>query len=150
MAKNKVTVYSLKDIKTTFNHPDVGSMCLSDNGGGQISVARSGDMSSHTTTETGYTVVNRLVSKNGSAGLQVPTNSDADLFLDKWVAYCNSDKCKSPRFALATFTLEDEARGKRSTFIGVTCQKKPDRTYAGTAPNMQYTLLYTEEIESAM
>ena len=150
MADKTFTVYSLKDIGLTFNHPDVGKMCLSENGSGQISVSRSGDLSSHTVSATGYTVVNRLVSKDGSIGLEIPTNSPADLHLDKWVSFLSSDQCKNDQFATATLTLEDRARGKRSVFTGVTPQKKPDRSYTATSPNMQYNLIYAEEIEQTM
>lgn len=146
----KAPVYSLKDVITTYSHPDVGSLCLSENGGGRISFNRSGDMSSHTVSATGDVVINRLVSKNGTINLEIPTNSVSDKFLDKCVKYLASDKCPSDRYALSTLTIRDRARGTMSTFTGVTFQKKPDRTYESTSPNMQYALLYAEEIEGAI
>ena len=144
------STYSLLDIKLVFNHPDVGKMVLSgtSNGGGRITCSFSGDMSSHTTTATGYTVVNKLRSESGSIGLEVPTNSPADKFLKKWVKYLKT--CTTDRFALATLQLDDPAGGERTNFKGVTPQKDPDKGYDATSGNRQYNLLFAESTTSAM
>lgn len=134
--------YSLADVVTTINHPDVGKCVLSDEGGGRITLSYSGDLSSATTTATGYVVVNKLVAKNGSCGLEVPKNSGADNFLRKWIKYLKSAPTK--RFALASLVLNDTAGGNVITLIGVTPQKEPDDTYDAQASNVQYNLLYAE------
>ena len=141
------SVYSLADVATTLNHPDVGRSVLSDAGGGRVTISYSGDLSSHTTTATGYVVINRLKATNGQIGLEVPQNSEADLFLRKWVSYLQNVK-NTARFALSTFVLEDPAGHKTLSMSGVTPQKKPDEGYDQTSGNRQYNLLFAEMVET--
>ena len=145
---NNFAVYSLPDIITVLNHPQVGKSVLSNVGGGRITVSYSGELGSMTTTATGYVVVNKLVAKNGSIGLEVPTNSEADNFLRKFIKYV--EKAKTSEFALGTLTLTDPAGKRKLTFYGVIPQKKPDEGYDATSGNRQYSLLFAEMTESAV
>ena len=140
------SLYSLKDTYTTiFTGADVfGTYVLSNNGAGRISWNYSGDMSSHTTTANGYTVINRLVSKNGSISIEVPINSPADKFLRSWIAYLDSSTTPTGKFGNTKMTVEDRAAGRKNNFFGVTPQKKPDESYDQVAGNRQYNLLYAE------
>jgi hypothetical protein len=136
------SVYSLADVITTFNHPDVGRSVLSDVGAGRITISYAGDMGSATVTATGYVVMNKLVAKNGSISLEIPQNSDADKFLRKWIQYIKGAPTK--KFALATLTLNDSAAGRILTMTGVIPQKEPDEGYDQQSGNRQYNLLYAE------
>ena len=147
MANNKsFATYSLPDVKTVISHPSVGKCVLSDAGGGRITVSFSGDMSSVTTTATGYVVINKLVAKNGSISMEIPTNSEADLFMRKLISYI--EKAKTSEFALGTMTLTDAAAGRTLNFIGVVPQKKPDEAYDQTSGNRQYSLIFAEMTQS--
>ena len=145
---NKFSVYSPPDIGLVMKHRGVGNMVLSDAGTGRISISRTGDLASMTTSATGYVVVNKLVSKNGAISLEIPKNSDADEFLRKWIDYLK--KAPTKEFALTTMTLTDPAAGKTLNFTGVVPQRKPDDTYEATSGNLQYNLLYAEETEGKL
>ena len=136
------SVYSLADVITTFNHPNVGKMTLSQKGGGRITISYVGDMAANTTTATGYVVVNKLVAKNGTCGMEIPANSEADVFLRRWIKYLET--APTNRFALATLTLNDTAAKRVLTLSGVVPQKKPDEAYDQQSGNRQYNLLYAE------
>jgi len=136
------SVYSLADVITTFSHPDVGKCIISDEGGGRITISYAGDMASNTTTATGYVVVNKLVAKNGSCSLEIPMNSNADVFLRKWIKFLKGSATK--RFALASLTLNDSAAGRVLTLTGVVPQKEPDEGYDQQSGNRQYNLLFAE------
>ena len=136
------SVYSLADVITTFNHPDVGKNILSSTGGGRITISYAGDMGSNTVTATGYVVVNKLVAKNGSCSLEIPMNSDADKFLRKWIKYLKTAPTK--KFALATLTVNDTAAGRILSMTGVVPQKEPDEGYDQQSGNRQYNLLFAE------
>lgn len=138
-------VYSLADVITNISHPDVGQCVLSDAGGGRITVSYAGDMATNTTTAAGYVVVNKLRAKNGTLGLEIPANSQADVFLRKWVKYLKNSV--TSRFALTNFVLKDTAAGRTLTFNGVVPQKEPDEGYDQTSGNRQYNLLFAEMIE---
>lgn len=138
-------VYSLADVITNISHPDVGQCVLSDAGGGRITVSYAGDMATNTTTAAGYVVVNKLRAKNGSLGLEIPANSQADVFLRKWIKYLKNSV--TSRFALTNFVLKDTAAGRTLTFNGVVPQKEPDEGYDQTSGNRQYNLLFAEMIE---
>jgi len=144
---NSFAVYSLPDVINVFSHPAVGKCVLSEAGGGRVTVSYSGDMASVTNTATGYVVINKLVAKNGSIGLEIPTNSAADLFMRKYIAYI--EKAKTSEFALGRMTLTDPAGGRKHEFIGVVPQKKPDEGYDQTSGNRQYNLLFAEMTTSA-
>jgi len=147
MANNqKFSVYSLPDVVTVINHPNVGKCVLSNAGGGRITVAYAGDMASVTNTATGYVVINKLVAKNGSISLEIPNNSEADIFMRKWVSYL--EKSKTGVFALSTMSLNDPAAKRILNFTGVVPQKKPDEGYDQTAGNRQYNLLFAGMTES--
>ena len=136
------SVYSLADVSVTFNHPGVGKCIISNEGGGRITIAYAGDMAANTTTATGYVVVNKLVAKNGSIGLEIPTNSPADVFLRKWIKYIKT--AATSQFALGTLTLNDSAAGRILNMTGVVPQKEPDEGYDAQSGNRQYNLLFAE------
>lgn len=138
MPKN-FAVYSFADTKVVINHEDVGQKILSDGGNGKITIARTGDMSSHTQTANGYTVVNRLKNDAGTVTIEVAQNSDADQFMQSLISYLKI--CNSDRFALTTITLNDIAAGKVIQADGATPQKIPDRTYDTTAGMISYAFL---------
>ena len=140
------SVYSLLDVSVTINNPDTKKCVLSDCGGGRITVSHAGDMASNTRTATGYVVVNRLVSRDGTIGLEIPNNSEADVYMRKWITHLKT--CKTNRFALTTLTINDPAGGRMLTMTGVVPQKEPDEGYDQTAGNRQYNLLFAEMTES--
>jgi hypothetical protein len=143
MAKNtSFAVYSLPDVVTVINNPSVGKCVLSKVGGGRITVSYANDMASVTTTATGYVVINKLVAKNGAISMEIPTNSEADSFLRKLIAYV--EKAKTSEFALTTLSLQDPAAKRTLNFTGVVPQKKPDEGYDQTSGNRQYTFLFAE------
>lgn len=138
------TVYSLADTYTTISNPDVGKMVLSDAGAGRISWSYAGEMSSNTTSATGYTVINRLVAKNGSISIEVPVNSEADLFMRKWIKYLKAKSTPTNRYGLTTLVVKDSAQGRTNSFSGVVPQKEPDENYDAVAGNRQYNLLFAD------
>ena len=135
----KTTVYSLADVKAVMYHQDVGQCVLSNQGLGKISIAYSGDLSSHTATADGYVVVNRLKSNHGMVTLEVPQNSSADEFLRKWARYLKN--AESYLFALTALNIVDAAGGFTIYCEGVTPQKIPDRTYDSTSGMVSWVLL---------
>ena len=96
-------VYSLPDCKTVLSHPDVGTANLHQCGHGKLTVSRSGELTSHTTTADGYIVVNKLRSTNGTITLEIPQKSIGDWFLRRWAAYVKNVADPS-RIALGTLT----------------------------------------------
>ena len=142
------TVYSLADTYTTINNPDVGKMVLSDAGAGRITWSYAGEMSNNTTSATGYTVINRLIAKNGSISIEVPVNSEADLFMRKWIAYLKSKSTPTRRYGLTTLVVKDSAMGRTNSFSGVVPQKEPDENYDAIAGNRQYNLLFADLVSA--
>ncbi|MBO7631861.1 MAG: DUF3277 family protein [Lachnospiraceae bacterium] len=142
------SVYSLADTYTTINNPDVGKMVLSDCGAGRITWSYAGEMSNNTTSATGYTVINRLVSKSGQISIEVPVNSDADLFLRKWIAYLKAKSTPTKRYGLTSLIVKDSATGRTNSFSGVVPQKEPDENYDAVAGNRQYNLLFAELVQA--
>ena len=140
------SVYSLSDVSVTINNDAVKKCVLSDCGAGRITISHAGDMASNTRTATGYVVVNRLVSRDGSIGLEIPNNSEADAYMRKWINHLKT--CKTSEFAKTTLTVNDPAGGRTLTMSGVVPQKEPDEGYDQTAGNRQYNLLYAEMKES--
>ena len=135
----KTTVYSFSDVKVVLYHQNVGQCVLSSQGMGKISIAQSGDLSSHTATADGYVVVNKLRNNHGIISLEVPQNSSADEFLRRWARYLKSSQ--SYLFALTALNIVDQM-GRFTIYCeGVTPQKIPDRTYDVTSGNVSWTLL---------
>ena len=136
------SVYSLPDTRAVLSHPDVGTANLHQCGHGKLTVSRSGDLTSHTTTADGYVVVNKLKSTNGVITLEIPQNSLGDWFLRRWANWQKNSQ-ESARVALGTLTIQDTAGGFSIVCTGVTLQKIPDRIYDRTSSNLVYTLLAT-------
>ena len=136
----KFTVYSFTDVRVVIYHPNVGQSVLSNQGLGRGSIARSGDLSSHTATADGYVVVNRLRSENGTVTLEVPQNSSADEYLRKWARYLKNVGATA-KFGKTTLNIVDQAGKFTISCEGVTPQKIPDRTYDQTSSNLSWTLL---------
>lgn len=146
MASKKFAVYSLADVRAVINNPSVGQCVLSDAGGGKITISYTGDMSSHTTTANGYVVINKMRAKNGTIALELPQNSDADVFMRRWTAYLDNGAAKN--FAETTLTVYDNAAARTITAVGVTPQKRPDINYDQTSGTVNYTLLAAEITET--
>lgn len=137
-------VYSLADVIVTFKYGSSKlTKVLSDCGSGRISISQAGDIGSHTTTATGYVVINKLRSPSGTCSLEIPVNSEADVFLRGWINYVKS--CTNDEFANATLTLSDQMANRVTTLSNVIPQKEPDEAYDQTSGNRQYTLLYAEK-----
>jgi len=143
---DKFSVYSLADVVVTINNPNVGQCVISEEGGGRVVITRQGDLSSHTVTATGYVVVNKLRSVNGSVALELPQNSPADKYLRKLIKYLTT--AATDRFALTKMTLNDPAGGKVTTLVGLTPQKWPDENYDQTSSTRNYTFLAAEISET--
>lgn len=141
-------VYSLPDTHTVYNHPAVGRKVLSDeeNGGGQISIAYSQDMSNHMQTASGYTVINKVKSHAGTVTLEIPQNSPSDMYLRRVIAYL--ENAAASEFAQSTLTIRDTAADITFNCTGVTPQKRPDRAYAQQAGTLQYVLLCASIVET--
>lgn len=142
MAHNAFSTYSLKDTQTVIEHPNVGRCVISEAGGGKLVIARSGDISSHTTTATGYVVVNKTTSRNGQVQLELPQNSDADIFMRRWINYLETSAVKF--FGLTTLTVTDTAADRTYSMTGVTPQKRPDISYDQASGTVNYTLLVAD------
>ena len=100
---DKYSVYSLADVVMTMNNPDVGMCVVSDEGGGRIVISRTGDLSSHTTTATGYVVVNKLRSTAGTIAMELPQNSPADAYMRKLIKHLTTSP--TAKFALRNYTF---------------------------------------------
>ena len=145
----KPAVYSLLAIDVVINHPSYGQHELSrqENGGGQISIAYNTDLANHTTTASGYVVVNKLNGHAGSIQIEVAQNSPNDLWLR---GFCNwlDSSCPIANFADATITVKDNATGKMYTGTGVTPVKRPDRTMGEQAATMTCSFLCAYIVEN--
>lgn len=147
MAKQNFSYYSLMDVVATLNHPDVGKCVLSNAGSGQITISAAGDLFSNTKTATGHVTINRMRSEDGTAQLEIPMNSDADIFMRKWVKFMKNPKTATKRTVLSTLTIFDPVGNRTITLNGVVPQKEPDEGYQQTAGNRTYPILYAEKVE---
>lgn len=142
----KYSVYSLADVIVTINNPQVGQCVISEEGGGRVVVSRSGDLSNHTVTATGYVVINKLRSVNGTIAFELPQNSPADAYLRKLIKYLTSSA--TDKFATTKLTINDPAGGKIITSTGLTPQKWPDENYDQTSSTRNYTWLAADISET--
>ena len=141
---SKPAVYSLADVITTLKYgPAKITHVLSNEGGGRITISDSGDLSSHTQTATGDVVINKLNQKAGTATLEVPVNSQADLSLRGWIKFVKT--CKNSEFANTTLQLKDNMAKRTTTLLYCTPQKDPDENYDQASTNRQYTILFADK-----
>ena len=133
-------VYSLEDTKVVLDHPYVGTANLHLCGRGKMVISYSGDISSHTMTADGTVIINKLRAENGVITIEVPQNSIADDFLQKWCRYLRNTM-HPEYFHLSTLTITDQAAGFTILCTGVTPQKIADRTFDRSSTNLTYTLL---------
>lgn len=142
LINERYSVYSMADTSVVINHPDVGQFTLTKevNGGGQIVVRYNMDSSSHTNTASGYTIINKTVSRSGVVTFEVAQNSNNDRFLQTFID--KTDKLTpASKFADATIDITDACSGLSLHILGVTIQKRPDRTYGQQAGTLQYAFL---------
>lgn len=139
MENKGFSVYSLADTKVIINNPNVGMCVISEQGGGRIVISYTGDLSSHTTTATGYVVVNKLRSKAATITMELPQNSPADAYLRKLIKYLTN--AATDQFALTEMTLNDTAAKRTITATGLTPQKWPDENYDQTSSTRNYVFL---------
>lgn len=146
----KFATYSLQDVQCTMAY-NKNVSCVLSNGGGQISLSRSGDLSSHTTTATGNVTINKMRSVAGSVTIEVPQNSDEDRFLREWIEWVKKEPSTS--FAETQIDIWDplfpggKGNGRMYTCKGVTPTKEPDLQYGQTSASRQYTMLTAEIVE---
>lgn len=138
------SIYSLADVTLTISNPDVGQKVISETGGGRVVIAYNGELSSHTKTATGYVVINKLYSKDGTCTMELPQNSEADLFMRKLINHVSAISTATAKFAQTTIQLVDNAA--KLTFIlkGCTPQKRPDENYDQQSGTRSYAFLCAE------
>ena len=144
MADKNFSTYSLMDVRVTMSHPKKGKKVLSGCGGGRIVISYTGDVSSHTSTATGYVVVNRLRSKNGTVTLELPQNSPADLWVRALIKYLSNDNTNTENFATGRLELYDPIPKRTITCSGLTPQRLPDENYDQASTTRNYVFLAAE------
>ena len=140
------SVYSLADVTVIIDNPNVGRCVISKEGGGRLTINHTGDLSSHTTTATGYVVVNKLHSVAGSTSLEMPQNSPSDKYLRKLIKFLKT--APTDQFALTNMTVNDPAGEKVITMTGLTPQRWPDENYDQVSSNRGYVFLAAEIAET--
>ena len=136
------SVYSHPDCQFTLYHPDVGTCYLHSSGVDRVVVSSAGDLTNHTTTADGYTIVNKLKTTNGQIAISVPQNSISDDFIRRWIRWAKKAG-NTNRIALGTLSITDSASGFNTICTGVSLKKAPDRTWDRTATNVTYEFLAT-------
>ena len=148
MAEN-FSIYSLADVIVTINHPEVGQCVISEQGGGRVVISRTGNLSTHTITATGYVVINKMRAVSGNCALELPQNSPADEYFRKLIRHLVGDATNN--YALTTMDIFDpfgnDGRGKTFHLKGVTPDKWPDEAYDRESATRNYNMLAAEITE---
>ena len=135
------SVYSLRDVQIVVNNPNVGRAIINETGGGRVVIGYNGELSSHTKTANGYVVINKLKSDDGTVTLDLPQNSEADLYMRKLIKYLTAPGTATNRFALTNILVKDTASGLEFNLTGCTPQKKPDENYDQQSGTRSYAFL---------
>lgn len=131
--------YSFADTDVIFNHPDVGQHSFRDKGLGSVTVAKTNDNASHTSTADGHVVINIQAGDSGTVTLNVTQNSANDVFLRRYANYIKT--CPVDRKALGSITIRDNASKSTIEATDVILQKAPDRAMEANAGMLAYPML---------
>ena len=129
-----VKVYSFKDNRCVFTHPDVGTCVLSEGGVGRIAVSYQGEMARAMETADGNVIINKMEANSGAVQLDIPQVGDANEWLKKLCNYLR--RANADRFALGTIVIT--SANDSITCTGVAPQKFADIAFDAEAQNRSW------------
>lgn len=139
---SEFTTYSFADVSLVISHPKVGSCTLTGKGLGSVSVARANDMTQHDIAADGSTMVSKVVTKNGTMGINLQQTSTGHKWLKKWLAYCVG--APTNEWAQTKATLKFPAYGEQIDMNGISPQKRPDAAYQAAGQQVNWNLMVAE------
>ena len=136
------TTYSFADVSLVFSHPSVGTMTITGEGVGTISITRSNDVTQHDLAADGSVMVSKILAKNGAAAIAVQQTSAAHKFLKRWYDYVQV--APTDEWAKASAVLKNPALGEIINMSGVSPQKRADASYQSNGQQVTWNLMAAE------
>lgn len=138
-------VYSFQDIYISFNHPSVGSFSVNGEGAGDVAVSYANDRTAHDVAADGSVMVSKIIANNGNITINVQQVSGLIDYLDRWFNYI--DPAPSSEWAKMTITIRDLVRNRNTVCLGVSPQKRGDKSYQAQGQRSPWTLMAAEITE---
>lgn len=137
--------YSFLDLTGSFTHPSVGAYTLTGAGIGEMSIARTNDVSAMDTASDGHVMISKMASPSGMITIQVQQTSDLNTFLMKWYAYIVL--AGTDEWASANILIRAPKMGISHSAVGVCPQKNADRPYKAQGERITWNLMSAEIVD---
>lgn len=139
--------YSFGDVSATFFHPGMGQHVVTGEGVGSISISMANDNTTHDVAADGSVMVTKIKSRNGTIAIQIQQTSPLNNFLMKWANYIEA--APSAEWARATIVISSRSTGEMITAVGVSPQKRTDKSYQQQGQQVTWNLMATDVQQDA-
>ena len=136
------STYSFADVVFVMSHPAVGTVTITGEGVGSITVSRSTDVTQHDLAADGSVMVSKILASNGTIALSVQQTSSAMKWLKKWHDYIQV--APTEEWAKASAILKNPALGETVSITGISPQKHADAAYLAAGQQVTWNLMAVE------
>ena len=138
----KTTTYSFADVSFVFSHPSVGTLTITGEGVGTISVTRANDVTQHDLAADGSVMVSKIIAKNGAIAIAIQQTSAAHKFLKRWYDYVQV--APTDEWVKASAILTNPHLGDTITMDGISPQKRADVGFQQNGQQVTWNLMAAE------
>ena len=139
--KGRQKVYSFTEISGIIAHPSVGAYTLTGKGTGSISIASTGDKTSHETAVDGATFIMQIPGDAGQITLTMQQTSDLHKWLMQWYRYIKLDGTERKEWARATAVIRSMSDGITYQAVGISPLNLPAIDYQVNGKNVVWVLM---------
>ena len=137
--------YSFADVVFTIRHPSVGSMTVTGEGTGSISVSYATDATQHDIAADGSVMVSKIIARNGTIAITVQQTSAANRWLERYANYIRV--APTSEWAAASAVLDCDHTGEHFQMKGISPQKDPDSPFQAAGQSITWNLMAVEIVK---
>ena len=141
----KHSTYSFADVVFAMRHPAVGSLTVTGEGVGSITVSYATDATQHDIAADGSVMVSKIIARNGTVALTVQQTSSANRWLEKWMNYIRV--APTEEWNQASAVLDCDHTGEHFAITGISPQKDPDSPFQAAGQNITWNLMAVEIVK---
>lgn len=135
----KPTTYSFSDLSGAIAHPLLGAYTFTGEGVGQIDIVMTTEKTAHNVAADGSIMVSKIPGNNGTISIQCQQTSA----VHKWLlaAYNALLIADTDQWAMMTATMRNTADGSSHVAMGMSFQKKGDKSYQAQGQMVTWVLM---------
>ena len=139
------SVYNFKDTTLVLRHPAMGSLTITGEGVGSVTLSYANDNTQHDVAADGSVMISKINAHNGTLAITVQQTSYANRWLERYMNYIKV--APTSEWAAANASLDNDQIGDHFELKGISPQKAPDHSYQAAGQNKTWNMMAAEIVQ---